>query len=58
MFKRISEDIPNRSQVMTLLCKIADELEYEKQAKFDKILDELGLELVNCVIVKKELRNE
>lgn len=53
MFYFVSDDLPNHEELDENLRKIADELEYEKQEKFDKILDELGLEVAMGVVVKK-----
>lgn len=53
MFKFVSEKIPNYERLEEALNQIADDLEYEKQEKFDQILDKLGLEVVMGVVVQK-----
>lgn len=53
MFKFVSERIPDHERLEETLNQIADDLEYEKQEKFDKILDKLGLEVVMGVVVQK-----
>lgn len=53
MFKFVSEKVPDHERLEEVLNQIADELEYEKQEKFDKILDKLGLEVVMGVVVQK-----
>ena len=53
MFKFVNERIPNHEQLEEALTKIADGLEYEKQKKFDQILDGMGLEVVMGVVAKK-----
>lgn len=53
MFKFVSEKVPDHERLEEVLNQIADDLEYEKQEKFDKILDKLGLEVVIGVVVQK-----
>lgn len=49
----VSEDVPNHAEVESILEDKMDTLRYKAQAEFDKILDEMGLEQVMGVIVKK-----
>ena len=53
MFKFVSENVPDHERLEETLNQIADDLEYEMQEKFDKILDKLGLEVVMGVVVQK-----
>ena len=53
MFKFVSENVPDYERLEETLNQIADDLEYEKHEKFDKILDKLGLEVVMGVVVQK-----
>lgn len=53
MFKFVSERLPNHEQLEEALTQIADGLEYEKQKKFDQILNGMGLEVVMGVVVQK-----
>ena len=49
----VSEDIPNYEHIEQVLDGVADELRSKAQKEFDEILDQMGLEQVMGVIVKK-----
>lgn len=59
MFRCVSKGIPNHEELTINLTLIANNLEAQKQRKFAKVLDELGLAQDDMgVIVQKESANE
>lgn len=49
----VSEDLPNAKEIEELVDKKADELKEAAEKEFEAFLDNLGLEQVMGIIVKK-----